>query len=134
MYDLIMMIWFFHICMICGENMFSRFKKLILSDDQLRDPTEIQRVINSLQNNISDSLNPMAAKVQNDSVILINQSLLAGKNNVINTTLGRKLIGYNVIRLRGNAVIWDTQDNNTSPNLTLWLSCSTNVVIDIEVF
>lgn len=120
--------------MICGENMFSRFKKLILSDDQLRDPTEIQRVINSLQNNISDSLNPMAAKVQNDSVILINQSLLAGKNNVINTTLGRKLIGYNVIRLRGNAVIWDTQDNNTSPNLTLWLSCSTNVVIDIEVF
>ena len=113
---------------------FQRFKKLVLSTSQFDNATDIQRVINSLQNAVSDSLNPMAAKTQNDSLILTNVSLKANQNNIINTTLGRKLIGYNVIRLRANAIIWDTQDNNPSPQLTLWLSSSQDVIVDLEVF
>jgi hypothetical protein len=113
---------------------YKRFKKQNLSLDNFKDPADIQRVINSLQTNISDSIDPIVSKIQNDSQILTNITLIANQNNIINTTLSRTLAGWYVIRLRGQAIVWDNQDNNKSPNLTLWLNTSANVIVDLLVF
>ncbi len=113
---------------------FRNFKKQVLDTSNLEDPDNILRVINTLQNNISDSLQPMIVKIQNDSGILTRVSLVAGSTNVVSHLLGRKLLGWNVIRLRGEATVWDDQDNNLSPNLTLLLLTSADVVVDLEVF
>ena len=113
---------------------FKRFKKLFLAIADLSDPSNLLRVINTLQGNIEDSLTTLLNKTQNDSTLLSNLSLIAGQNNVINHTLNRDLTGWKIIRIRGQATVWDTQDINTSTNLTLWLHTSANVTVDLEVF
>ena len=54
--------------------------------------------------------------------------------NVINHKLGRNLQGWFLVRNRANAVVWDSQDSNSTPNLTLNLLCSADVTVDIYVF
>ena len=114
---------------------FQSFNKQILSIANLADPANTLRVINTLQSNIQNSINPMVSKIQNDSTILTSISLIAGKNNIINHTLNRILNGWQIVRMRSVAAeIFDTQDNNPSPNLTLWLTPNVNVIVDILVF
>jgi hypothetical protein len=114
---------------------FQSFNKQILSAANLSDPANVLRVINTLQNNIQNSINPMVSKIQNDSTQLISVSLLAGQNNIINHTLNRILNGWSIVRMRSVAAkIYDTQDNNPSPNLTLWLTPDVNVTVDILVY
>lgn len=78
-------------------------------------------------------LNPFISNPSLQSVILPKISLLEGSNTV-NHTLGRNLTGWRIIRQRGSATIYDTQDVNSSPNLTLLLNASANVVVDLECF
>jgi hypothetical protein len=113
---------------------FKRFKKLFLSLADFSDPANLLRVINSLQGNIEESLTTLLNKSQNDSNIVTGVKLVAGQNNVINHSLDRNLTGWKVVRQRGQADIWDTQDSNPSTNLTLWLHASANVTVDLEVF
>lgn len=98
------------------------------------EPENILRVINTLQGNIEDSLTPLLSKTQNDSTVLTNITLSSTTTNVINHTLGRTLTGWKVVRQRAQASIWDSQDSNTSPGLTLLLNTTANVVVDLEVF
>lgn len=113
---------------------FKKFKKLFVSTSDLEEPNNLLRVINNIQSNIEDSLAPLILKTQNDSAIITSQELVAGQNNVINHTLGRKLVGWKLVRVRGQATVWDTQDDNPASNLTLWLHTSANVTVDLEVF
>lgn len=113
---------------------FQKFKKLTITQSDVTDPADVMRVINNLQDNITTVISPMAVKSHNDSTVLTSISLLVGQNNIINHTLGRQLAGWKIVRKRAQADIWDNQDSNTSPNLTLWLSTSADVTIDIEVF
>lgn len=113
---------------------FKKFKKLFVSTSDLEEPVNLLRVINNIQSNIEDSLSSLIAKTQNDSAIIINQRLVAGQNNVINHTLSRNLVGWKLVRVRGQANVWDTQDDNPATNLTLWLRTSANVTVDLEVF
>lgn len=113
---------------------FKAFQKLYISPDDMQDPKDLARVINSLQANIQDSIQPMVQKIQNDSLILKNITLKAANNpTAVNHTLGRILLGYNVM-LKGNAVVWDSQDSNKSPQLTLLLNTSADVTINLEVY
>lgn len=114
--------------------MFKVFRKQVLSVKELATPENLLKVINTIQQNISDTTDNMARKVQSDSIILTNISLKSGNNNIINHTLSRKLTGWKIVRQRAEARIWDTQDSNPSPNLTLWLSTGADVIVDIEVF
>lgn len=68
-----------------------------------------------------------------DSVILTQVPLNSG-SNVINHTLGRKLMGWRIIRQRQSATVYDTQDSNSKPQLTLQLTASANVIVDLECF
>jgi len=114
--------------------MFKKFKKLFVALADLDEPKNLLRVINALQSNIEESLAPLINKTQNDSSILTNIQLTTGQNNVIDHTLGRDLVGWKLVRVRGVADIYDTQDSNPSKNLTLWLTTSANVSVDLEVF
>lgn len=114
--------------------MFKQFKKLFITIDDVSDSTDLLRIINQLQGNIENSLTPLVTKIQNDSTILTNVSLSASSTNVVNHTLNRKLSGWQVIRQRAQSQIWDDQDNNTSPNLTLLLNVSNDVVVDLLVW
>lgn len=78
-------------------------------------------------------LNPLLGNPSNNASILKNVNLIAGTNTV-NTLLGQKLQGWRIVRQRGPASIYDNQDINQSPQLTLLLVSDNPVVIDLEVF
>lgn len=78
-------------------------------------------------------LDPVVNNPTVNTLVLKNQSLIAG-SNVIDHRLGRKLQGWYVSRLRASATIYDTQDSNQMPDLTLVLVASAPVVADIVVF
>lgn len=79
-------------------------------------------------------LDPILAKESNLPVFLVNVSLKAGIDNVINHKLGRKLTGWKITRQRQSAIIYDNQDSNQKPDLTLILLTNADVSIDLEVF
>lgn len=91
------------------------------------------RVFQMLQTQWASQLNPVLAKPQLQSSILKNVSLVIG-DNVINHLLGRPLQGWKLVRQRAAASIYDLQDSNQTPNLTLVLNSSAAAVVDIEVF
>lgn len=112
--------------------MFTPFKKLYISLEQLTSPDVLYSLFNKLQNNIEASFMPLN-KTQNDSTVLSNVELAVG-TNTINHRLGRKLLGWNIIRQRGAAAIYDSQDSNTESHLTLKLVSDQAVTVDILVF
>lgn len=86
-----------------------------------------------MQTSWSALLNSLLRKPQSTSIILKDVPLAIG-DNVINHKLGRKLQGWQIIRLRSAATIFDKQDENQMQILTLVLNASAAVVVDIEVF
>lgn len=98
--------------------------------------------------NVTNTQDSDLAKVQRDLVrvlqpvfntptlggnLLTEQALAVGPNS-INHGLGRNLNGWQIVRQRAQASIWDSQDSNQTPNLTLALNSSAAVVCDIYVF
>lgn len=86
-----------------------------------------------MQTRWASELNPALSNPLMQGSILTNVSLVTGAN-VINHLLGRKLVGWIIVRQRAAASIYDTQDANPTPTLTLTLTSSANVTCDIEVF
>ena len=93
-----------------------------------------EKDINVVQDNVEDAFSYLLKDPFNQSILLKNVKLISGQNNIINHLLGRKLIGWSIVRKRGPGDIWDEQDSNTIPNLTLLLSTSQDVVVDIRVY
>ena len=91
------------------------------------------RLINQLQQNISQAVNPVLALPLTKGLTLANVQLTAGTNNVPHT-LGRTLQGWFVTRIRSSATIYDAQDSNTSPNKILVLVASADVTVDLFVY
>ena len=100
-----------------------KFSKLVTQD----------RVMNMLQDNIARSLNPILNNPLISGLILSNVPLVSGANS-INHTLGRDLVGWFLVRQRGPASIYDTQDTNPLPTYKLNLVSSAAVNCDIFVF
>lgn len=65
--------------------------------------------------------------------LLTNQTLVTGLNS-INHGLGRNLNGWIPVRIRSSATFFDSQDTNKTPQLTLALNSSADVIADIYVF
>jgi hypothetical protein len=89
--------------------------------------------LQQMQNVWAAIIEPIINKPSNNSLILKNISLVAG-SNTINHRLGRNLQGWNPVRIRSNATLYDQQDSNQTPQLTLILVASADVVCDIMVF
>lgn len=82
----------------------------------------------------AQQINPVLANPLSSTLILKNVSLVPGLNSV-NHLLGQNLQGWFIVRMRGNfSQIYDTQDQNQIPNLTLQLNSSVAVIIDLAVF
>lgn len=82
----------------------------------------------------AQQLNPLIANPTTNNLILKNVSLAVG-TNVINHRLARPLQGWNPTRMRATAAnIYDLQDTNLTPQLTLILVSDANVVVDLVVF
>lgn len=87
-----------------------------------------------MQNLWSTQLDPVIQNLLVNGRLIRNQTLIAGAN-VVNHGLGRSLVGWYVTRLRdGFAQIYDTQDSNSMPSLTLNLNSNAPVSVDLWVF
>jgi hypothetical protein len=95
--------------------------------------TTTDRIINQIQQNTAKVVNPLTTVPLNSGSILPNVTLVTGANSV-NHLLGRALVGWFLVRQRSAASIYDTQDTNLTPTLTLSLVSSADVVVDIFVF
>ena len=91
------------------------------------------RVVNQLQDNIANFIEPIGDNVLLSGIILKNVALAVG-SNTIQHGLGRLLLGWFIVRQRASASIYDTQDNNKTPQTTLLLTSSAVVKVDIYVF
>jgi len=78
-------------------------------------------------------IQPVIDLPPNQGQILKSVQLVSGTNR-INHKLGRKLQGWYLVRKRSAADIYDTQDTNQMPSLTLELVSSASVSVDIFVF
>lgn len=92
------------------------------------------RDLNLVQDNIEDAIGDLGSNQFLNAVILKDIELTAGQDNIISHKLGRKLIGWTLIRKRGLGDVYDLQDSNSTPNLTLILRTSATVTVDIRVF
>jgi hypothetical protein len=90
--------------------------------------------LNKVQSNIEQLIEPFLNSEITDGVLIKNISLDSSITNQVNHKLGRKPLGWIVVRQRANSIIWDSQDTNTKANRTLELSCSANVTIDLWIF
>ncbi len=81
----------------------------------------------------AQQLNPLLNSPALQGRIVKSVRLAIGANT-INHLLGRNLQGWTLVRKRGAASIYDTQDANTQPALTLTLVSDAVVTVDIYVF
>lgn len=91
------------------------------------------RVTNQIQDNLIRTLNPLSAQPINSGSLLTSVTLITGANS-INHKLGRPLVGWFTTRVRAGTALFDTQDTNPTPNLTLNLVSSADSVVDLFVF
>lgn len=105
-----------------------------------------QLPIDQLQTKWAAAIDPVITNPTNQGLLLQGIKLISG-NNTINHKLGRTLQGWSIVRRRQFLVatvptaydIYDTQDTNQMPKLTLTLTCSQGtqanpVLVDIEVY
>lgn len=86
-----------------------------------------------LQNQWKSKIDPLLSRQQNLSRIIPQVSLSTGTNEIPHG-LGKDLSGWSLTRQRAAASIYDNQDANTTPQITLILVSDANVVVDLEVF
>lgn len=104
-----------------------RVRKLLTinaDDDQLE----------RIQSHIEEVFESIADIEVTDGRLIKSISLISGQANEVSHGLGRSVEGWQVVRQRADARIWDNQDSNKKKNLTLDLRCSANVTVDLWVF
>lgn len=89
--------------------------------------------LDNVQKNLVRILTPVTSMSLMGGNLLTSQVLTAGANT-INHGLGRTLVGWIITRQRAASTIYDTQDTNTTPKMTLNLNSSAAVTVDIYVF
>lgn len=89
--------------------------------------------INDMQNRWSSMIEPTLNRPTNQANILEKIDLKIG-TNTISHRLGKRLTGWYTTRVKGPAVIYDNQDMNNTPDLTLILISDSEVTINLAVF
>lgn len=95
-------------------------------------PTD-NSALEHLQSTWATVLNPVVDNPANAGTVLKSVVLASGAN-VISHKLGRKLQGWFFTRQRATGSAYDTQDTNVRPELTLLLTASAAMTVDIYVF
>ena len=100
------------------------FKKIGVSDNELQ----------KVQQNVENAITPIIRKEIIDGVLLKKVCLDPGVANEIKHGLGREPQGWEIVRKRADARIWDVQDFNNNPSKTLSIAASHTVTVDIWIF
>jgi len=90
--------------------------------------------LQKVQQNIENAISPIIRKEIIDGVLLKNVCLEPSVSNEVKHSLGRKPLGWIIVRKRADARIWDVQDFNRNPTKTLSLAVSHSVQVDIWIF
>jgi hypothetical protein len=104
--------------------MYKKFKKIEIED----------QVLSRLQDNVEQAIGLLPSTEILQGRLVKSVALLSASTVKVPHKLGRPVIGWIIVRKRGNATVWDAQDSNPSPSLTLDLNCSSNVTVDLWVF
>ena len=91
------------------------------------------QTLTMVQTKWAAELNPLLSNLLNSGSVLKSVKLTSGAN-VINHKLGRPLQGWFIVRQRSAGTVYDTQDSNTMPALTLQLTASAAITVDLFVF
>ncbi len=91
------------------------------------------RSLSLLMTNWPRVLDPLLDSPIATPILLQDVVLIAGQT-VIDHKLGKKLTGWEIVRQRGDASVWDNQDGNPLPDKNLWLMASSGVSVDLLVF
>jgi hypothetical protein len=107
----------------------------------------LQQTLPQMQSKWKSILDPITANPVNNAKTLQRVSLISGQTNQVNHGLGKALQGWQISRRRQFTVtgtpttydIYDIQDTNQMPDLTLNLTCSQGtqanpVVVDLVVW
>lgn len=86
-----------------------------------------------MQTKWASLIDPLLSLPTNNMSILKNVDLLVG-SNVINHKLSQPLQGWTILRKRAPCNVYDTQDLNQTPQLTLNLTSDAVASVDIGVF
>jgi hypothetical protein len=89
--------------------------------------------LDQMQVRWATEIDPVLKNVATNPILLQNIQLTTGEN-LVNHRLGKKLTGWQIVRIRSAATIYDTQDANPFPALTLTLTASANALVDILCF
>ena len=89
--------------------------------------------LSNVQDNLIRTLNPVFDTPILGGVQLTSIVLAVGSNN-ISHKLSRNLIGWVITRQRAAASIYDTQDTNLTPQLSLKLTSDAIVTIDLYCY
>jgi len=103
---------------------FRSFKKIDIED----------KVIARFQDNVEQAISQLPSTDIVQGRLVKDVSLLSASTVKVSHKLGRPVVGWFIVRQRASAIIWDSQDSNSTPSLTLDLKCSANVVVDLWVF
>ena len=89
--------------------------------------------IAQLQQNVEKALNPILNKDIMDHVIIENVVISSTSDTNVNHGLQRlvKVIPFN---LNGNAVVWQKQSSNPTPELSVLMRASADVTCDLLLF
>lgn len=98
----------------------NNIKKVITPDANLR----------QVQENIFQVFNGVIDKQVIDGVLIKDVALTTGSVTLVDHKLGRKPLGYIIVKRNANSVIWDT--NTTARNISL--NCSANVTVNLWIF
>jgi hypothetical protein len=91
------------------------------------------RVVNLIQDQTNSTINDILDSQIIDSVLLTSVSLVTG-DNTVSHKLGRKLVGWFIVRQRSAGTVYDKQDSNSLSESNLILNSSANMTVDIYVF
>lgn len=87
--------------------------------------------LQKIQDNVSSSLNPIAAKPIVDGVLVQDVKLTSGQDNSVSHTIGRTPLMWIVVKKNANADVWEATSPAPSKTLNLW--CSANCTVSLWV-
>lgn len=89
-------------------------------------------IVTKVQENVSQALQPLINSALSNGVLL--KSVVIDGDTDVNHKLGRAPQGWIIVRKRANVDVWDKQDTNLKPKLTLLLTSSAAVTIDLWIY
>jgi hypothetical protein len=94
----------------------------------------IDKETSKLQNNVEIVLKPILTCPIIDGVLVKSVTLQTSTANEVLHKLGRKPLGFIIVRKSADSRIWDSQDSNLSQDRTFLVHCSNTVTVDIWFF